>query len=141
MIYSRIRNVLLKHASGLEPAENFLMQHEHVVRDDEVVTNLQLRTRTPKLLFLPLPPHGTRDSQGPPRAIEPYASTRSCVIEPRTSTTPPQASQIDCGTCLLHKDSSTHLLDQQDGEMEGRELRVGNGYPSQLCWCFCFVTR
>ena len=34
---------------GLEPAEIFLMQREHVVRDDEVVTNLQLRTGTSKL--------------------------------------------------------------------------------------------
>jgi len=67
--------------SGLQPAEIFLMQREHVVRDDEVVTNLQLRTGTPKLLFLP--PHGTRDSQGPPRAIRSNMAT------------PPQVSQID----------------------------------------------
>jgi hypothetical protein len=57
---------------------------------------------------------------------EPYAPTRSRVVEPRTSTTPPQASQIDRRTCLLHKDPSTHSLDQQGGEMEGPELRAGN---------------
>jgi len=44
---------------------------------------------------------------------EPYAPIRPRVVEPRTSTTPPQASQIDRGTCLLHKDPSTHSLDQQ----------------------------
>jgi hypothetical protein len=53
---------------------------------------------------------------------EPYAPTRPRVVERRTSTTPPQVSQVDRSIIFrdLSSDPSTHSL---GGQVEGRELR------------------
>jgi hypothetical protein len=62
---------------------------------------------------------------------EPCAPIGPRIIEPRTSTTPPQASQIDHGTCLLHKIHRRIRWTNKGGEMEGRALvrDVPHAYP------------